>query len=395
MFRKIIKGLKDVWCGTLEFDTEPKKDSFNPVTSGGVYDAINGAGGAKEIVYFDVDPSDPPSGIYEAIGEALSNNKLPVIKIDGAMYFYTATGTDKYVFVGGFTKESVGYTEIEVSDDDSVTSKSVDDKVFNMYMLYRTDPASPGDPPGTGDQPGAGYWICDENKHVITKTELMAAHANCRYFVLNNDIEPDSNTRKYFASVTVISNSNIRILFSMIQTDDGSAAEFTEKLVMADSEGRLYVLRSYEIYLAGTNNAVLVSEPQNFDSTQKAQGRANIGACGNAPADAFYVNRGGEWVKAYSLQQIAVEGFPVDDAENYEKIGDFNGNLYPYFKIEVTGEVEVGMFNYDTKQYDAEFELSDETHYAQLDAGGNYEIHAKGTGTLSVTVSADEFEGGN
>ena len=232
----------------------------------------------SEIVYFDVNPSDPPSGLYNDIGTALSSNKLPAIRSDGKLYLYTSTGTDKYVFVGGFTKESVGYTEIEVSDDDSVTPKSVDDKVFNMYMLYRTDPASPGDPPGTGDQPGAGYWICDENKHVITKTELMAAHANCRYFVLNNDIEPDSNTRKYFASVTVISNSNIQILFSMIQTDDGSAAEFTEKLVMADSEGRLYVLRSYEIYLAGTNNAVLVSEPQNFDATQKAQGRANIGA---------------------------------------------------------------------------------------------------------------------
>ncbi|MBQ2437879.1 MAG: hypothetical protein II265_07320, partial [Clostridia bacterium] len=63
--------------------------------------------------------------------------------------------------------------------------------------------------------------------------------------------------------------------------------------------------------------------------------------------------------------------------------------------IDVTGSVEVGMFNYDTKQYDAEFELSDETHYAQLDAGGNYEIHAKGSGTVSVTVSADSFEGGN
>ena len=115
---------------------------------------------------------------------------------------------------------------------------------------------------------------------------------------------------------------------------------------------------------------------------------------GPAPDDAFYVNRGGDWVKAYDLTVIPIEGFPVD-SEDYEKIGDFNGNLYPYFKIEVTGAVEVGMFNYDTKQYDAEFELSDETRYAQIDAGGNYEIHAKGSGMVSVTVSADSLEGGN
>lgn len=40
MFKKVIKGLKDVWCGSLEFDTKPKKGSFNPVTSDGIYDAI-------------------------------------------------------------------------------------------------------------------------------------------------------------------------------------------------------------------------------------------------------------------------------------------------------------------------------------------------------------------
>lgn len=111
----------------------------------------------------------------------------------------------------------------------------------------------------------------------------------------------------------------------------------------------------------------------------------------NAPNDGFYVSRNGVWKKVYDLTVIPIEGFPVD-GEDYEKIGDFNGNLYPYFKIEVTGTVEVGMFNYDTKQYDAEFELTDETHYAQLDAGGQYEIHAKGSGTVSVTVSADAFE---
>lgn len=233
----------------------------------------SGSGGAKEIVYFDVDPSDPPSGLYAAITEALSKNKLPAIKIDDALYLYTATGTDKYVFVGGFMKESVGYTEIEVSDDDSVTSKSVDDKVYNMYILSQDDPASPGETPSDEDQ-----WVCDADKHVITKDELVAAHADCRYFILNNAVEPDSNSRKYFASVTVISNSYIRLRFYMMQYDAQGVAEFYQKTVVNDSEGRLYILSSYSATLAGTMQAVLVSEPQSFDSTQKAQGRDNIGA---------------------------------------------------------------------------------------------------------------------
>ena len=43
MFKKIIKGLKDVWCGSLEFDTTPKAGSYNPVTSDGIYNAIKGS----------------------------------------------------------------------------------------------------------------------------------------------------------------------------------------------------------------------------------------------------------------------------------------------------------------------------------------------------------------
>ena len=43
MFKKTIKGLKDVWCGSLEFDTTPKAGSYNPVTSDGIYKAIQGS----------------------------------------------------------------------------------------------------------------------------------------------------------------------------------------------------------------------------------------------------------------------------------------------------------------------------------------------------------------
>jgi hypothetical protein len=172
-----------------------------------------------------------------------------------------------------------------------------------------------------------------------------------------------------------------------VPLDSSIAPEYIKKPYSANS----FVMHDGVLYT--NENAIGTAEdwnPEHWARTTVAEMMTKIGA----PDDAFYVNRGSAWVKTYALQQIAIEGFPVDN-EDYDKIGDFNGNLYPYFKIDVTGEVEVGMFNYDTKQYDAEFELSDETHYAQIDAGGNYEIHAKGSGTVSVTVSADSFEGGN
>lgn len=80
----------------------------------------SGSTGAKEIVYFEVDPSDPPSGIYEAIGEALSNGKLPAIRSDGKLYQYTSTDTDFYTFVGVFSNDGVGYESFKVYAQDYV-----------------------------------------------------------------------------------------------------------------------------------------------------------------------------------------------------------------------------------------------------------------------------------
>lgn len=229
-----------------------------------------GPSGAKEIVYFEVDPSDPPSGIYAAITEALSKGKEPVIRNDGTVYFYSSTGTDKYVFVGGYTKEAVGYTEIEVSDDDSVTSKSVDDKVFNMYLLDPTDPAAPesANPPA--------YWICDKDKNVITQDALVAAKADGKIFVLNSDTNPEYSTYVYYAQEAVATANNVRIYFIEVsQTYYGMEARQINVYV---HNGLAYATPLTEVTLAGTNEAVMVTEVQSFDATQKAQGRANIGA---------------------------------------------------------------------------------------------------------------------
>lgn len=113
-----------------------------------------------------------------------------------------------------------------------------------------------------------------------------------------------------------------------------------------------------------------------------------------APTDGFYVARGNTWIKVYDLTVTPIEGYPIDN-EDYDKIGEFNGNLYQHVKIEVTdGPVTIGLFNYNTMEYDSETTVTDSTSFVSLSSSGQYEIHAKGSGTVSVTVSADAFDGG-
>lgn len=348
----------------------------------------SGSAGAKEIVYFDVGQSDIQTGLYDAIGEALSNNKLPAIRSDGKLYMYTSTGTYRYDFVGVFSTDNAGYKVLTIFGNDAIVKETVDTIEGMVFPLYYY----------SNDE---GFTVADKTGHALTKTEIADAYRAGQIFMFSS--YPAYNTQAhwgYCCDINIDSDNTGYAEFFILAAFGGDSYEW-EKYRINLSSGTEFVTlwgpnTSYSTGYSGSYadgaTTVSVSTTQNFNSTQKAKGRDNIGAVGEAPDDAFYVNRGGKWVKAYSLQQIPVEGFPVDDSEAYQKIGDFTGNLYPYFKIEVTGEVEVGMFNYDTKQYDAEFELSDETHYAQIDAGGNYEIHAKGTGIVTVVVQADEFE---
>lgn len=128
------------------------------------------------------------------------------------------------------------------------------------------------------------------------------------------------------------------------------------------------------------------------DTVQASLGLANT-AIQSAPSDGFYVCRGSTWVKVYDVTVTAIEGYPISDPDVYEKIGNFNGNLYPNVQVTVVGTATVGLYNYDELEYADELTLTDETQSVQLDVGGNYEIHAKGAdGVVTVIVSADPFE---
>ena len=91
--------------GAFFVDDKVEENSGNLVTSGAVHDAINGAGGAKEIVYFDIESIDnPPPGLYLNIQTAITNGKIPVIRYDGALYYfdkeYLEDDSPAYSFAG-------------------------------------------------------------------------------------------------------------------------------------------------------------------------------------------------------------------------------------------------------------------------------------------------------
>lgn len=173
------------------------------------------------------------------------------------------------------------------------------------------------------------------------------------------------------ASLTINQNNELKGTFTA-----NSASDVT--LNLTDT--------TYESKAAsqGGNDVSLVTTGEKYAWNAKQQA---------APDDAFYVCRGSTWVKVYDLVTTVIDGYPVSDPDMYEKIGSFNGNLYRYVQITVAGSATVGLYNYDTLDYDDELELTDETRVVHLSAGGSFEVHAKGAdGVVTVIVSADTFE---
>lgn len=102
MFKKIIKGLKDVWCGSLEFDTTPKAGSFNPVTSEGIYKAIQGSvipANVDVIKWSDVLAADDKSVFETRIQADISSGIEPVLldDTDSVPRIATLSGRNTYV----------------------------------------------------------------------------------------------------------------------------------------------------------------------------------------------------------------------------------------------------------------------------------------------------------
>lgn len=79
---------------TLTFDSSPTANSSNPVTSGGIYTAIQNAISSGTDIYWGTYGTTT----YSQITTALSNNQLPVIEKDDAYYIYVGINEGVYYF---------------------------------------------------------------------------------------------------------------------------------------------------------------------------------------------------------------------------------------------------------------------------------------------------------
>lgn len=78
--------------------------------------------GAKDIVYFDIESIDnPPPGLYLSIQTAITNGKIPVIRYDGALYYfdkeYVEDDSPAYSFAGRLDSDE-WKTAIRVTSED-------------------------------------------------------------------------------------------------------------------------------------------------------------------------------------------------------------------------------------------------------------------------------------
>lgn len=109
MFKKIIKGLKDVWCGSLEFDTTPKAGSYNPVTSDGVYKAIQGSvipANVDVIKWSDVLAAEDKSLFETRIQADIAAGIEPVVLDDAGPTPRIATLSARNTYIDGQHIES-------------------------------------------------------------------------------------------------------------------------------------------------------------------------------------------------------------------------------------------------------------------------------------------------
>lgn len=153
------------------------------------------------------------------------------------------------------------------------------------------------------------------------------------------------------------------------------------KQVMAevDSEGT-----NISEALASINGKI----PESASSSNKMATQADIAKV--VPGEGLYVGDR----KIHPGTKLYVEGFPVD-ALDYELARVYNSMLYNRLTgIAASGTVTVGLWNYDTKTYVAEEELSTDPdnptviNVAAADASDTMEIHLKGNGIVDSIMGS-------
>lgn len=105
----------------------------------------------------------------------------------------------------------------------------------------------------------------------------------------------------------------------------------------------------------------------------------------DAPTDAIYCRKNGEWVKADEKNRTLIQNYPISNSD-YNFVTYFNSMIYKKVTFTISGSLEIKLFNYDTMQYIGSTITS--SGIVNISEDGYIELHCKGTGTLTVSLEA-------
>ena len=101
-------------------------------------------------------------------------------------------------------------------------------EVVNLYLKN----------PGQEEEHPPEYWIADSEGNVVTKEQMVAWHAAGKYFILNESLDPEMNSRLYFLGRSVCTNQNIWMTFTSVE--GGVVIDLIDVNVYADANGNIY-----------------------------------------------------------------------------------------------------------------------------------------------------------
>ena len=101
-------------------------------------------------------------------------------------------------------------------------------EVVNLYLKA----------PGQEEEHPPEYWIAGSDGNTVTKEQMVAWHAAGKYFILNESLDPDMNSRLYFLGRCVCTNQNIWMTFTSVE--GGGIIDLIDVNVYADGNGNIY-----------------------------------------------------------------------------------------------------------------------------------------------------------
>lgn len=102
-------------------------------------------------------------------------------------------------------------------------------EVVNLYLKN----------PSQEEENPPEYWIADSEGNVVTKEQMVAWHADGKYFIVNESLNPAMNSRLYFPGRCVCTNDNIWMTFTSVE-GVGELIDLTDIYLYADANGNIY-----------------------------------------------------------------------------------------------------------------------------------------------------------